>query len=29
MKTFLRMSLLGSLVTLSVSAVAQDVPYPN
>lgn len=29
MKKFLKMSLLGSLFTLSVSAVAQDVSYPN
>lgn len=29
MKTILKMSLLGSLVTLSANVVAQDVPYPE
>jgi Cytochrome P460 len=29
METFLKISLLSSLVTMSANAVAQDVPYPN
>jgi Cytochrome P460 len=29
MKTFLKISLLGSLVALTTNAIAQDVPYPN